>query len=453
MIAIKVLNLYVGWFEKRKKCFYSKQLEEELSGLYPGQNVNKRIMEYYQKKTENAIKLGVVGIIIVLLCMCKNMMSGDLVKDKFLEREPVGGSDKEIVLDAEIGDENIEDVAIVVGEQEITEVAKKKLLADIEKHLEVRIRGENSSLEYVNQPLNLITEWEDTDVSIEWTSSDYGILKEDGTFGKNEISEEGIVVELVANIFLDEMQDEKKISVTVFPQEKTEEELKKDELIQLIDQREKKTRTNEFLELPSVFQGKSIQWIEQKEKYPLLIALFPFVAVFAVIWGMDKDVHKQYKERNKQLLLEYSEFVSKLQLLIGAGMSLRNAFIRLGIDYQKRRATGGKKRFVYEEVMMTVRKLENGASEEEAYDYFAKRCNLSCYRKLVSIIIQNQKKGMEGLKESLSTERRNAFDERKQEAARLGEEAGTKLLLPMMMMMGVVLMIIVIPAYFSFGGI
>ena len=71
----------------------------------------------------------------------------------------------------------------------------------------------------------------------------------------------------------------------------------------------------------------------------------------------------------------------------------------------------------------------------------------------MSIIIQNQKKGMEGLKDSLSTERRNAFDERKQEATRLGEEAGTKLLLPMMMMMGVVLMIIVIPAYFSFGGI
>lgn len=443
----------MGWFEKRKKCFYSKQLEEELSGLCPGKNVNKQIMEYYQKKTENAIKVGVVGIIIVLLCMCKNVMSGDLVKDKYLKREPVRGGDKEIVLDAEMDDESIEDIVIVLGEQEITESAKRKLLADIEKQLEDKIKGENESLGYVTQPLNLITEWEDTDVFIEWTSTNYGIINEDGNFGTNEIPDEGIVVELVANIFLDEMQGEKKIAVTVFPQEKTEDELKKDELIQLIDRKEKKSRTNECLELPAVFQGKSIRWIEKKEKSYLLIALFPFVTVFAVIWGMDKDVHKQYKERNKQLLLEYSEFVSKLQLLIGAGMSIRNAFIRLGSDYQKRRATGGKKRFVYEEVMMTVRKLENGASEEEAYDYFAKRCNLSCYRKLVSIIIQNQKKGVEGLKESLSTERRNAFDERKQEAARLGEEAGTKLLLPMMMMMGVVLMIIVIPAYFSFGGI
>lgn len=448
-----MLNLYVGWFEKRKKCFYSKQLEEELSGLYPGKNIDKQIMDYYRKKTENAIKLGAVGIIIVLLCMCKHMMTDVLVEGKYLEREPVGGGDKEIVLDAKIGDESIKGVAIAVGEQEITEAAKKKLLENIEIQLKEKIIGENTSLEYVNQPLNLITEWEDTDVSIEWTSSNYGILKEDGSFGTDEIPDEGIVVELLANIFLDEIQVEKRIAVTVFPQEKTEEEFKKDELTQLIGQKEKKTRVEEYLELPVVFQGKSIRWIEKREKGYLLIVLFPFIAVFAVIWGMDTDVHKQYKERNRQLLLEYSEFVSKLQLLIGAGMSLRNAFIRLGIDYQKRRATGGKKRFVYEEVMMTVRKLENGASEEDAYDYFAKRCNLSCYRKLVSIIIQNQKKGMEGLKESLSTERRNAFDERKQEAARLGEEAGTKLLFPMMMMMGVVLMIIVIPAYFSFGGI
>ena len=45
----------------------------------------------------------------------------------------------------------------------------------------------------------------------------------------------------------------------------------------------------------------------------------------------------------------------------------------------------------------------------------------------------------------------NAFEERKNMARRLGEEAGTKLLLPMMMMLGIVMMLIIIPAYFSFS--
>jgi len=241
--------------------------------------------------------------------------------------------------------------------------------------------------------------------------------------------------------------------VRVFPQSLTPKQKQKEELLQMVSEKEKDSRTEEYLELPMQLEGKELEW-KEKKAIPLAgMVCLPFVLAGIALWGTDRDVHRQYKERNRQLLLEYSEFVSKLQLLIGAGMSTRNAFVRLASDYQKRRNAGGRKRFVYEEVMMTVRKMENGESEEAAYDYFAKRCTPVCYRKLVSIILQNQKKGADGLKESLTAEIRNAFEERKQEARRLGEEAGTKLLLPMMMMMGVVLIIIVVPAYFSFGGI
>ena len=131
---------------------------------------------------------------------------------------------------------------------------------------------------------------------------------------------------------------------------------------------------------------------------------------------------------------------------------MRSVFIHLGREYQKARKAGGNRKYVYEELLIVVRKMENGMSEEEAYDYFAKKCDLICYKKLAAIIIQNVKRGTDGLKESLSTETKNAFEERKQTARKLGEEAGTKLLFPMIMMMGIVLIIIVIPAYFSFGG-
>jgi len=424
-----------------------------LSGLYPGINTKRRIREYYQGKAESAIKLGMTGFLIVLLCIFKQMVNDDLKNERYLERRPIGGGDREIVLDALMGDEIMEDVVITVGERELSESAKRELLIKVDECLEEIIKGENKGLDSVKKPLNLITEWEDTDILIDWTSSNYGILKEDGSFGEDEIPEQGIELSLTATISLDDIQKEKNITVTVFPKEKSEEESKKEKLTNLVSQAEKISRTEEYFKLPVEFGGTAIRWEEQKEGIPLIIAIFPFVGIFAVLWGKDRDIHKQYEERSRQLLLEYSEFVSKLQLLVGAGMSIRNAFIKLGMDYQKRRDAGDKKRFVYEEVMMMVKKLENGASEEEAYDYFAKRCKQMCYRKLVSIIIQNQKKGAEGLKESLLAETRNAFQERKQEAERLGEEARTKLLLPMMMMMGIVLMIIVIPAYFSFGGI
>ena len=43
----------------------------------------------------------------------------------------------------------------------------------------------------------------------------------------------------------------------------------------------------------------------------------------------------------------------------------------------------------------------------------------------------------------------HAFEERKALAKRLGEEAGTKLLLPMFFMLAVVMIIIIVPAFLS----
>ena len=447
------MNVYAGWFEKKKKNYCSKQLEEELAGLFPGVSIKKQVREYYLKKIGTAVKLGMIGIIFVFLCVLKNGVNDEIKEERYLKRNPVGGGDKEIVLDAIVGDEIVEDVMISIGETEISKEEKRQCFDEFTGQLEEIIKGNNETLDYVVQPMNLLSEWENTGITIYWTSSNYGVIREDGSFGEDEIPVGGIPVDLTACITWDEMECKKTISVTVFPREKSAEELRKEELIQMICQKETDSRTEEYLELPMLLQEKPIAWREKKKMPIVRLAVIPVLLVSAAIWGMDKDIHTQYKERNRQLILEYSEFVSKLQLLTGAGMSMRNAFIRLVFDYQKRRKAGGKKRYVYEEVMLMVRKLENGASEAEAYDYFARRCPPPCYRKLVSIILQNQKKGADGLKESLLSEIRTAFEERKQEARRLGEEAGTKLLFPMIMMMGVVMMIIMIPAYFSFGGI
>lgn len=51
---------------------------------------------------------------------------------------------------------------------------------------------------------------------------------------------------------------------------------------------------------------------------------------------------------------------------------------------------------------------------------------------------QNLRKGTKGLSELLKLESIQAFEERKARAKRLGEEAGTKLLLPMFLMLVVV---------------
>ena len=50
----------------------------------------------------------------------------------------------------------------------------------------------------------------------------------------------------------------------------------------------------------------------------------------------------------------------------------------------------------------------------------------------------------------LLQEVQNAFEERKNLARKLGEEAGSKMMLPLFMLLGVVLVIVTVPAFLAF---
>ena len=66
------------------------------------------------------------------------------------------------------------------------------------------------------------------------------------------------------------------------------------------------------------------------------------------------------------------------------------------------------------------------------------------------MIIQNLRKGSSGLTQALEKEVAEAFALRKNNAKKAGEEAGTKILLPMMLMLMVVMVIILVPAFLTF---
>lgn len=105
---------------------------------------------------------------------------------------------------------------------------------------------------------------------------------------------------------------------------------------------------------------------------------------------------------------------------------------------------------MYEEVAYTCFEMKNGISESQAYERFGKRCQLPEYIRLGSVLSQNLKKGSKGLTELLESEAASSMNERKNHAKKIGEQAGTKLLLPMVMMLGIVLVILMVPAFLSF---
>ena len=55
------------------------------------------------------------------------------------------------------------------------------------------------------------------------------------------------------------------------------------------------------------------------------------------------------------------------------------------------------------------------------------------------------------LRETLRLEMADAFEQRKHQAKRMGEKAGTKLLIPLFLLLAVVMAMITVPAWIAFG--
>lgn len=108
-------------------------------------------------------------------------------------------------------------------------------------------------------------------------------------------------------------------------------------------------------------------------------------------------------------------------------------------------------RHVYREMYETSCQIRSGVSEGKAFVEFGGRCGLQSYIKLSGLLEQNRKNGSKNLRDTLKLEMAEAFEQRKHQARRLGEEAGTRLLLPLFMLLSVVMIMIAVPALMEFG--
>lgn len=204
----------------------------------------------------------------------------------------------------------------------------------------------------------------------------------------------------------------------------------------------------QHLTLPENIEGINVRYELQSDNNPALIVI-GFLGVAAIFLARRLDIKNKEKIKMRQLEIDYCEVVSKLVLLMGAGLTIRNAWEKTVADYQAQKKVSGE-RIVYEEMAVTLNEMASGVPERMVYENFGKRCKLPRYIKLGSLLQQNFVKGSKQLLSLLETESDIAFEERKLLAKKQGEEAGTKLLLPMVLELVVVMAIVMVPALMSF---
>lgn len=174
--------------------------------------------------------------------------------------------------------------------------------------------------------------------------------------------------------------------------------------------------------------------------------IFASVVLFLIFYLSDREIDEQIKKKNFMLQYDFPEFLNKLVLLINAGMTVPRAWEK--IVYDRKTITP-----LYEELKTTYLEIMNGKSETAAYEDFARRCKVKEITKFVTVIIQNQRKGNGDIIPILKLQSNECWQTRKSMAKKLGEEASTKLVLPLMIMFIGILIIVLIPAILQLRSI
>lgn len=170
----------------------------------------------------------------------------------------------------------------------------------------------------------------------------------------------------------------------------------------------------------------------------LVMLLFAFVAFYYVGTLPEETL----KKKTGEILSQFADVVSKLALLVNAGMILKEAWIKVS-------ETGEGE--LYTEMRRAVEQMNNGVSEVDAYTEFGMRCTAPEIKKFTSTVVQGLVKGNRELVEMIKQQSREIWDAKRHNVKQQGEKAASKLMIPMMIMFFGVLIMIVVPIFANLG--
>ncbi|MBQ6635130.1 MAG: type II secretion system F family protein [Lachnospiraceae bacterium] len=489
-------------------------VRNDFSILYPSLKARRREIVYRIMKTERILLLLIAGMVFAGVLHFQSLGAGIMQDGGRIERSPAGGADRRVSVTArpasipeEDSDKETESgfaetegqkgktsvpaetegqireksasgetgqqggdererkkdygtYTVTVHARRLTRPEAEKLAERILKQFPDCLLGENTGVGNIRFPLKMPQEAELSPFVPDWESSRYAVLDTDGSIFNSEYTEEQAEqVDLTVHLTYGDWRFDKKMSFTVRAPVRDEETMIRGEIQNTLKEAEKKSAAENTFVLPSEADGIALTWEEKTEDVSPGILVMGILICMCAWYIMDSRLHEQTIGRSRQLAIDYPRLISRIVLYLGAGMSVRNVFYTCASEYRQQRAAESKKmmgkkagvRYLYEEILLVCNELDSGIPEAEAYMHFGRRCRSRQYTKLCSLLVQNLRRGNDTLLAILQVEAQNSFEERKNLARELGEEAGTKLLLPMMIMLGVTMLIIIVPAYFSFS--
>ena len=375
----------------------------------------------------------VLGIVLVKTLVIKDSQKSSV---SHIKRPEPGEASKNISLDVYDAAGNKQTtINTYVEPRKMSEEETRQCFDEAYDELLRIILKNNASTDYITQDICMTDKLAEGLISVSMYPSDYSVIDYDGTV-HNEMFCEGDVKEVLLTYVMQYEEYERHGVIELNVRAAGEYD----------DESQKVIAQNTIQKAVDNTVNKNID--EKEAALPSNIG--PAAVAVLILYRRKMKKKREQELRIKELKYDYSELIAKLTLLLGAGMTIRKAWEKMVEDYMKKKQAGGGVKIVYEEMYITDCNIKSGISEYEAYEEFGYRCNTREYLKLASLLQTNLKRGTNRLRELLCQESYDAFEQRKNIARQKGEEATTRLLIPMIMLLMVVMVIVMVPAVMNF---
>ena len=424
----------------------SSDMSKRLATAYSNFDYGAQIKEIRGKNAE-LFMLILVAMILSIFVIISNFTSDKSLNE--IERDRYGGDTKIVESDvtAEFNDEKVKkrvELKILPEGANTTEIAER--MSDLKFELPDMILGDNENLDSVTSDLNLIKRDEKRGINITWRSSNESIVDKDGRINLIEAGKGDFAV-LTAHFKIGEASDDMAINITLGEPLHGEEnagkiELSLENLIETINN----GREGGKITLPgSTDGGIKLSWTKPGNTIyyfiPIFIILFGYYAYKKRYAGIDKKI----KADRESVGRDFPDFLSKLLLLLNAGMVISSALSKISDDYERRKRKG-EERYFYEELSGMQNRIRNSNTTLSAeFSELALKTGRREVMRFSAILLDNIDKGS-SLAEKLAQESEMLWTMRKKSAEEKGRIAETKLTFPMVLQLLVIVLITIAPA-------
>mgnify|MGYP000031389279 CR=1 FL=1 len=173
-----------------------------------------------------------------------------------------------------------------------------------------------------------------------------------------------------------------------------------------------------------------------------LLSVIAIAANFAVPFLVDTSLKESIEKRRRSIQMEFPEFVNKLTLLVNAGMTISKAWEKIINE-------NTKEHILYDEMRYSLMEIKAGNRKAVAYEEFARRCRSKRSDQVCVRDRYELKRGGSEVVPVLKAQGNECWEMRKNAARQLGEEASTKILIPLMIMFMGIVLIVSTPAVLS----